>query len=164
MQKTHNSSLMAMEQGKRKRNDGRGNTKSKMDACLYYNFVWTDKRAKLLIDTYRSYLKHDANELRDFDSCERLEKLKDVFNETLTGKTIALQVRSSDTIVVVTEKIQDKEDVETYYQRLVFAGKMLDDDRQRFTLVVESSDTNGNVKAEIQDKQDILLNHNVLIR
>ncbi|XP_074345184.1 uncharacterized protein LOC141684214 isoform X2 [Apium graveolens] len=50
--------------------------------CLYYNFVWTDKRAKLLIDTYRSYLEHDANELQDFDSRERcLEKLKTVFNE-----------------------------------------------------------------------------------
>lgn len=53
----------------------------KMDQ-LYYNFVWTDERAKLLIDTYHSYLEHDANELRDFDSRERcLEKLKTVFNE-----------------------------------------------------------------------------------
>eukprot|EP01091_Cochliopodium_minus_P003494 TRINITY_DN13416_c0_g1_i1.p1 TRINITY_DN13416_c0_g1~~TRINITY_DN13416_c0_g1_i1.p1 ORF type:complete len:158 (+),score=40.82 TRINITY_DN13416_c0_g1_i1:36-476(+) len=83
-----------------------------------------------IISSNRIGYKNTSSSLNTTTSNNNLPNKKDltIFVKTMTGKTITIETSLQNTINQVEESIQDKEGIPPGQQKLIYAGKDLEDD------------------------------------
>ena len=70
-------------------------------------------------------IEKDTKIILKFFYCPMIQ----ILVKTWLGSTFCLEVETSNTIEYVKKLLEKKNGIKTYYQRLIFAGKTLDDNK-----------------------------------
>ena len=63
------------------------------------------------------------------------------FVKTLSGKTITLDLNCNDTVLNIKRKIQNKEGIPIEQQRIIYAGRQLEDNKTILDYQIKSEST-----------------------